>query len=78
MSDRVTVTVHDDQLAEIDQLADRLRAAGMRVDQVLSNIGVITGALPQEKRSAVREMPGVAAVEEETTFRISPPDADVQ
>lgn len=78
MPDRVTVTVRDDRLADIEELADRLRASGMQVDQVLGNIGVITGSLPQEKRAAVQHMPGIAAVEAETSFQVPPPDADIQ
>ena len=78
MPDRVTVIVDDAQLAEVDELADRLRNAGMLVDQVLGEIGMITGSLAQEHREWVRTMPGVAGVEDETTFHVPPPDEDVQ
>jgi hypothetical protein len=78
MDDRVTVTVHDDQLPRIDELADRLRAAGMRIDQVLHPVGVITGSVPSAQRAMIQAMPGVAAVEAETTFQLPPPDAEIQ
>jgi hypothetical protein len=78
MSDKVTVTVHDDQLAHIDELADQLRAAGMRVDQVLHPVGVITGSVPSTRRAMIEAVPGVAAVEDETTFQLPPPDAEIQ
>jgi hypothetical protein len=78
MPDRVTVIVDDAQLAKIDELADRLRNAGMRVEQVLGEIGMITGSLPPEHRERVRTMPGVAGVEDEVTFHAPPPDEDVQ
>ncbi len=78
MSDRVTVTVQDDHLAHIDELADRLRNAGMRVDQVLRPVGVITGSVSSAQRRMIETVPGVAAVEDETTFQIPPPDADIQ
>jgi hypothetical protein len=78
MGDRVTVTVQDDQLPRIDELADRLRAAGMRVDQVLHSVGVITGSVPNAQRAMIQAMPGVAAVEAETTFQLPPPDAEIQ
>lgn len=78
MPDRVTVTVHDDQLPHIDELADRLREAGMRVDQVLHPVGVITGSVPSAQRAMIEAMPGVAAVEDETTFQLPPPDAEIQ
>lgn len=78
MPDRVTVTVHDDQLSNIDELADRLRDAGMRVDQVLHPVGVITGSVPSAQRAMVEAVPGVAAVEDEARFQVPPPDAEVQ
>ncbi len=78
MADRITVTVHDDQLAPIDELADRLRQAGMQVDQVLHPVGVITGSVPAAQRSAIDGMPGVAAIEDERSFQLPPPDVDIQ
>ncbi len=77
MDDRVTVTVQDDQLPRIDELADRLRAVGMRVDQVLHAVGVITGSVPSAQRVMIETVPGVAAVEDETTFQLPPPDAEI-
>lgn len=78
MSDRVTVTVQDDHLAHIDELADRLRTVGMRVDQVLRPVGVITGSVPSTQRPMIETVPGVAAVDDETTFQLPPPDAETQ
>ena len=75
---RVTVTVADDHVSLIHDLADRLRAAGMQVEQVLDAAGVITGSVPAARRSSIEALPGVAAVEDETSFQIAPPDADVQ
>jgi hypothetical protein len=72
------VTVHDDQLPRIDELADRLRDAGMRVDQVLHPVGVITGSVPSAQRVVIETVPGVAAVEDETSFQLPPPDAEIQ
>ena len=74
----VTVTVADDHVARTGAVADRLRAAGMTVDQVLVAVGIITGSVPAARRPEIEALPGVAAVEEETTFRLPPPDADVQ
>ncbi len=75
---RVTVTVDDDYLAEADQVADRLRAAGMNVEQVLPTVGIITGVVNTAQRPAIAATPGVAAVEDETSFQIAPPEADIQ
>ncbi len=72
------MTVTDDQLTNIDELVDRLRAAGMQVDQVLPTVGVITGSVTKSQRTSIERVAGVAAVEDETTFQIAPPDAEIQ
>ncbi len=78
MQSRITVTVENSHLAHVDQLADRLRAAGMKVDQVLGGVGIITGSVSASQRPSIEGMPGVAAVEDETTFQLPPPNSDVQ
>ena len=79
MSGRITVTVTEGQQPNIHELADRLRAAGMRVDQVLPAVGVITGSVDSSaQRSLIEQQAGVAAVEDQTTFQIAPPDSDIQ
>ena len=72
------MTIHDDQLPNIDEVADRLRDAGMRIDQVLHPVGVITGSVPSAQRAVIEAVPGVVAVEDETSFQLPPPDAEIQ
>ena len=78
MDENVTVTVADDQVGDINGVADQLKAAGMHIDQVLGAVGIITGSAPSERRNALERLPGVAAVEGEHRFQIAPPDAEVQ
>jgi hypothetical protein len=78
MRRRVTVTVADSHVAGIDELADRLRHAGMDVDGVLGAIGIITGSVPIERLSSIEALAGVAAVEKEMTLGVAPPDVDVR
>ena len=78
MTTRITVTIDDDHLARTNEVADRLRAAGMTVEQVLATVGVITGSVTATSPASLEAVPGVAAVEPETSFQIAPPDADVQ
>ncbi len=78
MTSRVTVTIDDDHLSHADEVADQLRAAGMTVEQVLGTVGIITGSVDAGQRPSLEAVPGVAAVEEETTFQIAPPDAEIQ
>lgn len=78
MDEKITVTVDDEHVAHLDGVAEELAAAGMNVEQVLGMVGIITGSVPSERRGELERLPGVAAVETEHTFQISPPDADVQ
>jgi hypothetical protein len=75
---KVTVTVADDHVGDIEDVVERLRSAGMTVDQVLGPVGVITGSVQPSGRSALEALAGVAAVEEETEFRLPPPDSETQ
>lgn len=74
----VIVTVADSHAGDIEELAGRLRLAGMHVQGVLGRLGVITGSVELAQLDAIEAVPGVAAVEQQATVRIAPPDADVQ
>lgn len=78
MRRRVTVTVADSHAAEVDDIAWRLAQAGMEVEQVLAVLGVVTGSVEESQLAALQRLPGVGSVEEQTSFRIPPPGADVQ
>jgi precorrin-6B methylase 2 len=72
MDQNVIVTVSGD----IEAVAERLRAAGMQVGQVLAEIGIITGSVDAERRSALAAVAGVVAVEIEREVRIAPAQAE--
>ena len=72
----VTVTVAESHLAQIEDVAARLREAGMEVEQVLPAIGVITGTVPAARLAALEQVEGVASIEEQTNSEIPPPDAE--
>lgn len=79
MSEQVSVSVDDAHVGRIDEVADRCRAAGMDVQQVLAPIGVITGSIDTgDLRTALGAVPGVAAVEAQHTFRLPPPGSPIQ
>jgi thiamine biosynthesis lipoprotein ApbE len=60
---RVVVTVDDESLKQIKQVASALKSAGMKVDQVMSTLGVISGTVDKSKVSALKKVKGVAVVE---------------
>lgn len=78
MRRHVTVIVADSHAGMLEELAERLAGAGMQVDQVLAAVGVITGSAQDEQLAAIATLEGVAAVEQQSTFQLAPPDADVQ
>ena len=74
----VSVTVDDGHLAALDGVVRGLRARGMRVDQVLDGLGIITGSVPPGTLGALTGVAGVLSVDEQLTHRLAPPDAPVQ
>jgi hypothetical protein len=78
MRRHVTVTVAGSHAGALEDVAEALRAAGLEVEQVLGALGVITGSAEESALASIEALPGVASVEEQTTFQLAPPDADVQ
>ena len=74
----IIVTVTDDALNKIDDLAAQLTAKGMKVDRVMPLTGVIAGSAASTKMSGLRKVKGVMSVEEEVTAELPPPDSSVQ
>ena len=61
--ERITVTIDDDHLAEIQTVAVALQNVGMNVGQVLATIGIITGDAPAAKIDELKQVAGVVDVE---------------
>ncbi len=60
---RIIVTVDDQYLSAIQSVATTLQSAGMKVNNVLSSVGMITGEVPQSTMSDLRKISGVIDVE---------------
>ena len=73
---RATVSVDDEHLDRLDHVLDRLRELGLEVDEVLPNIGIVTGSTADP--DALRGVDGVLSVDAQREFRIPPPDEEVQ
>ena len=74
----VTITVDDTHLDRIDEVAAHLRSSGMQVDQVLNEIGVISGSVPDDRRQLLKTVTGVQSVEDTATVQLPPPESPVQ
>ena len=74
----VIVTADDGQLDHMDELADKLRGAGMTVSNVLEFTGQVVGRWPEQDTGPLRKLKGVASVDVSRQVRIAPPEEDVQ
>ena len=70
---RWTVTTSDRPLKEV---ADELSEAGFSVDQILTEIGCITGTADAKVAKSIRTVPGVTDVSEEIAFDVGPPESN--
>jgi gentisate 1,2-dioxygenase len=67
----VIVTVSDEQLENIYQVANHLAAEGLNVDQVFPVTGVIAGTSVPAQMSVLEKVDGVMSVEEEAVAYLS-------
>jgi hypothetical protein len=75
---RVVVAVDDDSAHQLADVVDRLRAAGMAVEQVLEPIGTVTGSAAPEALPALADVAGVLSVEPDRGHQLPPPEHGVQ
>ncbi len=74
----ITVTVDQEHLRVIGDVASVLRTKGMQVEQVLDTIGIITGSLPEGRRPDLESAEGVESVDEQRDFQLAPPESGIQ
>jgi hypothetical protein len=74
----VLVTLEKEHFDEIDGIADRLRSAGMNVENIMELVGAITGSIEAGKKETISHLKGVAHVETVRQFQLSPPDSKVR
>lgn len=55
-----------------------LKSAGLEVDQVLEETGIVTGTADSRTHARLRKIQGVADVSADHPVDIGPPDAEVQ
>jgi hypothetical protein len=75
VGEEVVISVADDRIDDMSTVVEALRAAGLRVDEVLHSVGVVTGTVDGNALQFLSTVPGVAEVERSQTFELPPPDA---
>ncbi len=74
----VIVTVTDEAMGNIENLAKQLGNSGMKVNHVLHSTGVITGICSAAKMASLQKIKGVMSIEEEIILNLPPPDSPLQ
>jgi len=74
----VTIAIATHDLPRFDQVVEECEAVGLRVSNKLATLGVITGHIESQAINKLREVAGVAAVEESRPYQLPPPDSEVQ
>lgn len=77
-SKSIIVTISDEKLPDIQQVAEQLSARGMKVDNVMPITGVISGSCSSNTISDLEGVDGVMSVEEEAISYLPPPDSEIQ
>ncbi|MBD2598011.1 ketohydroxyglutarate aldolase [Nostoc spongiaeforme FACHB-130] len=63
---------------QIHEVAQKLQTAGMNVEQILGNLGIITGSCDSEKLESLSQVEGVTHVEPSRKYKLAPPESDIQ
>ena len=75
---KLSISVDDEHLDKMSEVVKRIKKAGLKVEAQLESLGIITGSVDSDKQDSIRNIKGVASVEEDKDFQIAPPDSDVQ
>ena len=72
------VSIADDALADFATVVRNCEQAGLRVEETMDAIGVITGSIDPANLEGLKQVRGVRDVEEAGGATIAPPESDVQ
>lgn len=75
---QVLVSVDDQHLPKMGKVVERLKAAGLDVQQSMEAIGTVTGSVELAKLTRLKRVPGVSSVEQDQVTAIAPPESDIQ
>ncbi len=74
----VIVTLDDEHVVKIEQVASQCEAAGMVVGESLEVLGQITGRIDPKQEPALRRVRGVISVDESEDYQLPPSDSEIQ
>jgi hypothetical protein len=75
---KISVSIHDENLSEIERISQNLQSHGVTIEQTLLSIGMITGSIEPHLVDNLYQIQGVKQVERQESYQLDPPDSDVQ
>ncbi len=76
---KLTISVDDEHLNKMPEVVKKIKKAGLKVDQQMESLGMITGSIDVDKFDSLNRIKGVSNVQrDEEGFQIAPPDSEVQ
>ena len=76
--ENVNVAVADDCMDRFPEVVKAVKKAGLKVEQELELLGMMSGSIDSAKLEKLSKVPGVATVEHAHEFQLPPPDSEVQ
>jgi hypothetical protein len=77
-TEQVSIAVADDYLEKFSEVVQRIEQAGLRVEQQLEIVGIITGSIDSDKIADLDKVEGIATVERSRGYQLPPPDSPIQ
>lgn len=67
---KISISVDDNHLSQIEEISEKLKSLGMNVEQILSVIGVVNGSIESEKLNSLYQIKGVQNIERQENYQI--------
>jgi len=75
--EHVNVSVADDYLDRFTTVVQHCKKAGLKIEQQLAQIGIVSGSIDSAKLADLEQVEGVTAVERSRTYQIAPPNSEI-
>lgn len=75
---KISVSIKDENLSEIEKISQNLQSHGLNVEQTLLSIGMITGSIETHLVDSLYQIQGVKQVERQESYQLPLPDSDIQ
>jgi hypothetical protein len=75
--EHVNVSIADDYLDRFSTVVHQCKKAGLKIEQQLAQVGIVSGSINSAKLADLKQVEGVAAVERSRTYQIAPPNSEI-